>query len=60
VLVDINEPFLHLTSLKQFDANEHIIPFKQKNSTISGYDFSTPGSFKTLFWNNVVNYPESF
>jgi heme/copper-type cytochrome/quinol oxidase subunit 1 len=39
---------------------EFIIPFKTKTSNIEGYLNSTQGSFKLFFWNNVLNYPESF
>ena len=39
---------------------ENIIPFKTKNSTFDGYVNSTQSSFKLFFWNNVLNYPESF
>ena len=60
LLVSNDDSLMQLTSFKHFNDNEHIIPYKQKNSAIEGYDFSVPGSFKTFFWNNVVNYPESF
>lgn len=60
LLVSNDDSLMQLTSFKHFNDNEHIIPYKQKNSVIDGYDFSVPGSFKTFFWNNVVNYPESF
>ena len=39
---------------------ENIIPFKTKNSSFDGYVNSTQSSFKLFFWNNVLNYPESF
>ena len=48
-----------LTDIKVDNLN-HLIPFKLKKPSVSGYNTNTPGSFKTLFWNNVVNYPETF
>lgn len=49
-----------LASFTRNTENEHNIPFKQKLSSVGDYKYITPGSFKTFFWNNVVNYPESF
>ena len=39
---------------------DYTIPFKTKTSVVDGYTNSTQGSFKLFFWNNVLNYPESF
>jgi heme/copper-type cytochrome/quinol oxidase subunit 1 len=59
-LLDYNDGLLQLLSFKNFQKTEHIVPFKSKVPAIEGYSVSTPGSFKTFFWNNVVNYPETF
>jgi heme/copper-type cytochrome/quinol oxidase subunit 1 len=49
-----------LASFTHNNSGEHTIPFKQKAAAVGDYKHITPGSFKTFFWNNVVNYPESF
>ena len=49
-----------LASFTHNSSGEHTIPFKQKAAAVGDYKHITPGSFKTFFWNNVVNYPESF
>jgi len=59
-ILDYNDSILQLTSFKHFKEDEHLIPFKSKAPAIEGYTTSTPGSFKTFFWNDVVNYPETF
>lgn len=59
-LMDYSDSIFQLSSLKQFNASEHTIPFKSKTPLIGDYINSTSGTFKTFFWNNVVNYPESF
>jgi len=51
---------MQLSSFKNFSSNEANIPFKPKTSIFDGYSSTTPGSFKVFFWNNVVNYPETF
>ena len=60
ILLDYSDSILSSSSLKQQNLSDTIIPFKLKNSTIDGYSYTTAGSYKTFFWNNVVNYPESF
>lgn len=59
-ILEYGDSLLQLSSFKQNNLNEHTIPFKIKSSSVEGYTASVPGSFKTYFWNNVVNYPESF
>jgi len=59
-LLDYNDSIMQLTSLKSINLMENSLPFKSKAPAIEGYTTSTPGSFKTFFWNNVVNYPENF
>jgi hypothetical protein len=58
--LNYNDNILQLTSFKRINDAEHTIPFKSKAPAIEGYSTSTPGSFKVFFWNNVVNYPETF
>jgi hypothetical protein len=40
---------MQLSSFKQHNPNEHVIPFKSKAPAIEGYSASTPGSFKVFF-----------
>jgi len=59
-LLSYNDSLFQRTSFKHFNGTEHNIPFKVKASTTEGYSASIPGSFKLFFWNNIVNYPETF
>jgi hypothetical protein len=59
-LLSYNDSIMQLTSFKHFNGVEHNIIFKSKAPSIEGYSSATPGSFKLFFWNNVVNYPETF
>jgi hypothetical protein len=59
-LLSYNDSIMQLTSFKYFSEVEHNIIFKSKAPSIEGYSVATPGSFKLFFWNNVVNYPETF
>jgi hypothetical protein len=47
--MDYNDSILQLSSFKNFNSGEHLIPFKSKAPTIEGYSAATPGSFKTFF-----------
>ena len=58
-LLRYNDSIMQLTSFKHFTDSENNIPFKSKTS-IDGYSNTTLGSFRIFFWNNVVNYPETF
>jgi len=59
-LFDYSDSILQFTTLNKFSSSEHTIPFKVKKPSIGDYSNSVSGSFKTFFWNNVVNYPETF
>jgi len=59
-ILEYSDSIMQLSSFKNHNSQEHIIPFKAKTPAIEGYSAATPGSFKMFFWNNVVNYPESF
>ena len=56
----LDKSLFQKNSFKKFDELEYVIPFKQKSSSFEGSNtlFSTPS--RLFFWNNVVNYPESF
>jgi hypothetical protein len=47
-------------SFNNLNVQNNTIPFKTKTSIFDGYINSTQSSFKLFFWNNVLNYPESF
>jgi heme/copper-type cytochrome/quinol oxidase subunit 1 len=53
--IDYNDSILQLTPFKSYDKFEHTIEFKARATKTGG---STP--LKLFFWNNVVNYPETF
>ena len=59
-LLEHGDSFFQSTNLKTQSSGEYTIPFKLKKPSVGDYSISTPGSFKTFFWNNVVNYPETF
>jgi len=59
-VLSYNDSLLQLNSFKHINDVEHNIQFKSKTPSIEGYTAATPGSFKLFFWNNVVNYPETF
>jgi hypothetical protein len=40
---------MQLSSFKNYDEKEHIIPFKPKVPVVEGYSVSTPGSLKMFF-----------
>jgi hypothetical protein len=55
-----NDTLLQLTQFNNHNESGHIIPLKVRTSQFDGYGSTTTGSFKLFFWNNVVNYPETF
>ena len=57
---DFADNVLNLDGFLKQPQIDYTIPFKQKNNNIGDYVGSTQGSFKVFFWNNVINYPESF
>jgi hypothetical protein len=44
-----SDSILQLSSFKNYDEKEHIIPFKPKVPAVEGYSVSTPGSLKMFF-----------
>ena len=60
LLSDYSDSIMQFETFKNQNMNDTTIPFKTKIPTVGNYTATTPGSFKTFFWNNVVNYPESF
>jgi hypothetical protein len=39
---------MQLSSYKNINVEEHLLPFKQKQAAYEGYNFSLQGSFKTF------------
>ena len=59
-ILDYSDSIMQLLDIKQQNTSDMVIPFKAKTPNVDGYSATTQGSFKTFFWNDVVNYPESF
>jgi heme/copper-type cytochrome/quinol oxidase subunit 1 len=48
------------TDFKKFNSIEYIIPHKSKPSGWEGANFLVGGSYRTMLWGSVVNYPQNF
>jgi len=59
-MLEFNNSIFQTKSILKSSDSTYTIPFKAKKPTIGDYTNTAQNSFKTLFWNNVVNYPETF
>jgi len=48
-ILGYSDSIMQLSSYKNINLSEYIIPFKSKTPVIEGYTSSTPGSFKIFF-----------
>lgn len=48
-ILEYSNSIMQLSSFKNYNPQEHIIPFKSKTPVIEGYSAATPGSFKIFF-----------
>ena len=59
-ILEYSNNMLSSHNISNTNVQEGSIPFKTKTSNFDGYLNSTQGSYRLFFWNNVLNYPESF
>ena len=60
LLVDYSDSIFQKKIFQNSDLTDTFLPFKNKNTIGDSYKYANGNSYKTFFWNNVVNYPESF
>jgi hypothetical protein len=48
-ILEYSNSIMQLSSFKNYNSQEHVIPFKSKIPAIDGYAAATPGSYKIFF-----------